>query len=121
MTDNLDQTWLDELTRAFDMLDTVFSKQVGDAFRAGRYHSLTVLLHLRPIHRHVTNDDPDLARTLADPSQMLGRIEERFGRDAAHVEARATQCVALDAGHAESELSGSDRRHVARRAGPDDG
>ena len=48
-------------------------------------------------------------------------LEERLGRDAAPVEARAAERGrALDAGRPEAQLGGADGRHVATGAGADD-
>jgi hypothetical protein len=50
----------------------------------------------------------------------LGIFQQRFGRDAAPVEAGATSAVSLDNGDFFSELSCADCSNVARRAAAND-
>jgi hypothetical protein len=84
-------------------------------------------LVLAGVHgRHVDRDgavgqhDAPLLRLLRD-LEGVGVLEQRLGRDAAPVEAGATEHGRpLDAGRAEAELRGTDGCDVATGSGADD-
>src|SRR6185503_1791193 len=75
------------------------------------------ILDADTVRRQVVREVPELARG----------IQQRLGRDAAHVEAGAAQCLlavlageGVDAGGLQAQLRGADRGHIAGRAGADD-
>ena len=75
------------------------------------------VLHGDAVHRQVVRDVVEL----------LGRIQQRLGRDAAHVEAGAAEGLlavlagpGVDAGGLQAELRGADRGVITGRAAADD-
>src|SRR6266487_952587 len=67
------------------------------------------------------DDDAVLGRLFFDKHQVVGRCQERFARDAAHVQASATQfLVFFDESGFQAELACADCGDVATRAGADD-
>ena len=57
-------------------------------------HNLVLaLLHLRQIDMRAVDHDAVLGRFLFDEHEMIARSQERFARDAAHVQASATELL----------------------------
>jgi hypothetical protein len=50
-------------------------------------------LHLRQINMRVVDHDAVLGRLLLNEHEMIARSQERFARDATHIEASATQLL----------------------------
>jgi len=70
--------------------------------------------------RLVAEDEPPFLRRLCD-FQRVRVLEQRLGRDASPVQARAAQALLpLDDGDLQAELRRADRGRVAAGAGPDD-
>jgi hypothetical protein len=67
----------------------------------------------------VVTRQPELGALFLDPVQQVGRLEQRLRRDAATVQARATELVALDEAHIEAQLRGADGAHVAHSTAQD--
>ena len=65
------------------------------------------------IELHLVGVDPELLAADRHPVVELRGFKEDFGRDAAHVQARAAELVGLHQGNLQPELGGSDRRGVA--------
>src|SRR5215213_10777332 len=71
---------------------------------------------LRVVELYLADLDPEVF-AVSGVVQEMGRLEQRFCRDAAHVQACASEMPALpllDKGHAHSQLAGPDRRYVSR-------
>eukprot|EP00964_Phaeocystis_antarctica_P137177 scaffold101683_cov63-Phaeocystis_antarctica.AAC.1 len=82
---------------------------------------LLVLHELAQIHLHVVGGDavrpPAVRRLLVE----VRRVQQRLGRDAAHVQARAAQPAArLDARDTQAELPRLDGGGISARPAPDD-
>ena len=71
------------------------------------------------VERDVADADAEGAR-LADASRNVGALEPGLGRDAAAVEARAADFVALDEGGGQAELRGAYGGSVAPVPAADD-
>ena len=116
----------------------------ADAGRAGQHAVAAqdghlVLLHQELDARHVLVDDrvaalaeravveadalvageAELGALLLHPVQEVGRLEQRLRRDAAAIQARAAELVALDEAHVQAELRGADGADVAHAAAED--
>ncbi len=66
-------------------------------------------------------------QVVREVEELLGRIEQCLGRNAANVEAGAAKCLlavfadeGIHASGLEAKLCGADRGHVSGRAGADD-
>ena len=111
-----------DLALALDVLDAVLLEEVLDAARQaldalglGRHHEVEVRRHV------LAAEDAVVLEVLARVLEEVRAVQQRLGRDAAHVQARAAQRAAeLDARHLHAELAGLDRRHVAARAAAHD-
>ena len=70
-------------------------------------------------HRRVALD-AELGLLVREHVRELGVLQQRLGRDAAHVEADTAPVLLLDDGHGLAELGGADRGDVATGAGTKD-
>src|ERR671921_2674684 len=71
---------------------------------------------LRVVELYLADLDPEVF-AVSGVVQEMGRLEQCFGRDAAYVQARASEMPALpllDEGYAHPQLAGPDRRYVSR-------
>src|ERR687889_683825 len=71
---------------------------------------------LRVIELYLADLDPEVF-AVSGVVQEMGRLEQCFGRDAAYVQASASEMPSLpllDEGHAHPQLAGPDRRYVSR-------
>ncbi|MNS79727.1 hypothetical protein D3C72_1133890 [compost metagenome] len=57
---------------------------------------------------------------MAQALELLARLQQGLGRDAAPVQADAAQVLALDDGDLQAQLAGADRRDVTAGARTDD-
>jgi hypothetical protein len=112
--------------QARDRRDFVRLEQHRDA--AGELFDDLVLAadHRTDIDRRIRGRDAMDSEVVGQVVELLGRIQQCLGRDAADVEAGAAECglavladEGVDAGGLETELRGADRRDVAGRAGAD--
>src|SRR4029077_1709802 len=109
-----------QLAEAGDALDLVLFEQELDAFGVGIDDILLAGLDDVPVESHVADGDPELLRLL-DFRPDVGVLEERFGGDAAAVQARATQkWIFLDDGDLHAELACADAGDIAARTAADD-
>ena len=74
----------------------------------------------RVVEVDVPGRDPEGVR-MAQLVEERGALEQRLGRDAAAVEARAADLVLLHQHDAETELGRADRRGVAAHPAPENG
>src|SRR5919106_3773386 len=75
----------------------------------------TTLCRLRVVELYLADLDPEIF-AVSGVVQEMGRLEQGFGRDAAGVQACASEMPALtllDEGYAHSQLAGPDRRYVS--------
>ena len=63
--------------------------------------------------------EAELGALLLHPMQEVGRLEERLRRDAAAIQARAADLVALHEAHVQPQLGGADGADVAHAAAED--
>ena len=68
----------------------------------------------------VVAGEPELGALLGHPVQQVGSLEQRLGRDAAPIQARAAEAVALDQAHRQAKLRGANGAHVAHAAAEDE-
>ena len=111
---DLDLLGLDEAADAVVDGDLVLLHQALHAAPELGDDLLATLGGLRVVELQIPDLDPVL---LAVPGvvQQVGRMEQRLGRDASQVQARAPEVPALpllDEGHAHPQLAGPDRRYV---------
>jgi hypothetical protein len=119
-TGHLDRVLADQLALAGHHGDVlVVREQAGETLvQAG---DDTVLVRVHP--RHVDADQLGLdAELLALPGLLgdLGRVQQRLGRDAAAVQARAAQLGLVDQRYGEVELGSAQGGRVAAAAGAED-
>src|SRR5680860_902630 len=115
LTVNLDRVRRDELALALDDVDTAGLDQSAEAFVQPRDHAVLVLVdtdHVDALERGV---DAELLR-LTGRVRYLGRVQERLGGNATHMQAGATQLSLLDQRHREAELRGTKGTGVATAA-----
>ena len=62
---------------------------------------------------------PNSAPCSVHPMQEVGGLEQRLGRDAAAIQARAADPVALHQAHVQPQLGGADGAHVTHAAAED--
>ncbi len=107
-------------TEAADVVDLVLFKEEFDA--AGEFVGdlAGATDHGGPVVGKVIELQAELRRLLGQRLVDFGVLEERFGRDAAPVEAGAASAVDFDAGDFFAELGGADGGDVAGRAAADD-
>ena len=107
--------------------DLVGLEQHGDA--AGELLNDAVLAgdHLRHVDRGVLEADAVLVELVQHVLVLVGRVQQRLGRDATHAQAGAAQGRlavlaqrGVDAGGLQAQLRGADRGVVAGGAGTDD-
>src|SRR3990167_8231693 len=117
----------DEGATAVEEADLVLLEQVQDAIVVLLHNLVLAAHHLGHVHRHLAGADAVLGEVLVGVLEMLGRLQQRLGGDAAHVRAGAaggrTALVVLplvDAGHVEAQLRGADGADVAAGAAADD-
>ena len=102
---------------AFERRHLVGLHQRSHAARK-RFHDLLLsLLHLIKIDIHVADDDAVFLGFLFCKHQMIARGQERFARNAAHVQTSTAEIlVLLDHGGFEAELSCANRRDIPARS-----
>ncbi len=106
---------------AHDPFDLVLLKQERDAVDVGRDGVVLVLHHRRQIELGRVDDDAERGEPVGRLVEHLGGIEQRLGGNAADVQARAAERLALlDDGDLHAELRGADRADIAARAGAED-
>src|SRR5918994_309864 len=113
---------LDETAHAVVDGDLVLLHQALHAAPELGNYLLATLGGLRVVELQIPDLDPVF---LAVPGvvQQVGRLEQRLGRDASHVQARAPEVPALpllDQGHAHTQLAGPDRRYISPVSSADD-
>src|SRR4029077_13107007 len=85
------------------------------------HNFVLALLHLRQIDMRAVNYNAVLGGFLFDKNEMIGRSQQRFARDAAHVEASATKVLVLfDQRSFQTELTGANRSNITARSRTDD-
>ena len=118
---------LQQLAGTVQRRDLVAFEEEADA--AGELFDDLVLAadHRRDVDRSALGRDAVHVEMLRQVPELLGRIEQRFGRNAADVEARAAERglavladPLVDAGNLEPELRRPDGRVVTGGAGTDD-
>ena len=78
-----------------------------------------VVLHLIPVQRHALRLHADRSPLLRCAVDFCA-VQERLGRDAADIEARAADFVLFNEGDFPAELGCANRRHIAAGAAADD-
>src|ERR687889_2561537 len=76
---------------------------------------LAALGGLWVVELYLADLDPEVL-AVSGVVQEMGRLEQRLGRDASHVQARASEMPALpllDEGYTHPQLAGPDRRYVS--------
>jgi hypothetical protein len=111
--------WSRDYAFGLDVVNLVFAQQKTHAFRelvgghaAARDHALEVDLDLADF-------DPVLLASATNRFHGLGRVEQRFRRDAAPVQTHAARQIALDNRHAHFELARANRGDVTARSRSD--
>lgn len=117
-----------ERTFAVQAFHFVFLKQEGDA--AGQFADDTVfaLDHLGRIKRHAGYLNAVLGKIVLGGMEMLGRLQQGFGGNAADIQAGAAQSrgiarfvdARVDTGGFETQLGGADGGDITAGAGADD-
>jgi len=82
--------------------------------------------HLGHVHRHLAGADAVVGEVVVSVLEVLGRLQQRLGRDAADVGAGAAGSGAasgvfplVDAGHLEAQLGCADGSDIAAGAAAD--
>src|SRR5918994_4724027 len=119
---DLDLLGLDEAAHTVVDGDLVLLHQALHSAPELGYYLLATLGGLRVVELEIPDLDPVF---LAVPGvvQEVGRLEQRLGRDASHVQACAPEVSALpllDQGHAHSQLAGPNSRYVPGVPSADD-
>ena len=116
-----------ERTLAVEEGDLVGLEQLGDAAGELFHHAVLAFDHGRHVDRCALDGDAVLGELVLDVVVVLARIQQRLGRDAAHVQAGAAggglAVLAeggVHAGRFQAELRGADGRDVAAGAAADD-
>ena len=105
---------------AFDPVDLVLFEQELDAAGVAVDGFALVGQHLLPIHGRRFALEAHLSKVVLGLMQHVAGVQERFGGDAAHVQAGAAQgFTALNAGGFEAKLGAADRGDVAAGARAD--
>src|SRR5690606_3742708 len=104
---------------AVDHGDLVLLQQVGDAARKLLRYAARPLHHLAQIEADILRAEAMGVEILQDVVD-LRRAEQRFGGDAAPVQADAAEMLALDHRRLHAKLCGSDGRDIAAGAAADD-
>lgn len=103
-------------------INLVFFHQKINALRGLPHHFVFAVYHLRHVHFEVGQADAVHFKLMLGVVKMLRAVEQRFRRDAAHVETGAAEhTVALDDGSFEAQLGTTDGGYIAARPGADDG
>ena len=84
--------------------------------------------HLGGVKLHITHGDAVFGKVVLRGMEMLGRLQQGFGRDAAHIQAGAAQSggvaglvhAGIDTGGFETQLCGADGGNITAGAGADD-
>src|SRR4051812_16185887 len=101
-------------------LHLVLPEQARDAFTELVGDRAAAADHLGEIDLDVADGDAVRGGVVADSADELAVLEQRLGRDAAPVEARAAKVFLLDAQDALLELPGADGGGVTAGAAADD-
>ncbi len=106
--------------------DLVLLEEVQDAVVVLLHHAVLAGDHLGHVHAHVLDLDAMVGEVVVGLVEMLGRLQQRLGGNAAHVGAGAARCGAalavlplVDAGHVKAQLRGTDGSDVAAGAAAD--
>ena len=89
--------------------------------------SIFALDHLGGVKLHIAHSDAVFGKVMLRSMEMLGRLQQSFGRDAAHVQAGAAQSggvaglihAGIDTGGFETQLCGADGGNITAGAGAD--
>ncbi len=116
-----------EAAPAVEKRDLVLLEQVQDAVVVLLDHRVFAAQHLAHVDLDRAGADAVLAKVQPRVLKMLGRLQQRLGRDAADVGAGAARGGAtvgvapgVDARHLEAELGGADGGDIATGASADD-
>src|SRR5204863_993203 len=104
---------------ALDHLDPVLTHQALDALPELVDDAVATRGDALVVEADARGDDAELGAPVAHPVQQPGRLQQRLGRDAAHVQAGPAQLRRLDHGRALAELRGADGGGVAAHAAPE--
>lgn len=98
----------------------VFAEEIFDARRVGFYDGIFVAHHCRQVEADAGDADAVRGQTVHRVGVFFGTDEQGFGRDAADIEAGATQGRAkFDAGGFHAQLRGANGGDIAAGAGTD--
>ena len=101
--------------------DLVLPEQELDALRVLPDDVVLALEHRREIERQLPDADAVRGRRVRRELVVLGRREQRLGRNAADVDARAAErLVHLDADGVQAELRGANRGDISAGSAADD-
>src|SRR6185437_2648351 len=111
----------DDAAGAFQPADLVLAEQEFHAFHVRGHHLVLARLHSRQVQLHTLHQHTVVLERVDGVVELLGRLQQRLGWDAADVQARAAQGGALfHTGDVHAQLRGADRAHIAPGAGADD-
>ena len=106
---------------ALEPVDLVLLEQEFDALGVLADHVVLVGQHLFPVDLGRRALQAHLFEIVLRLVQLVAGVQQRLGRDAAHVQAGAAQGFApLDAGGFQAQLGAADRGDIAAGAGADD-
>ena len=110
----------DDAAGAFEPGDLVLTEQEFDAFDVGADNLPLAGLHAGKVQCDPGHHDAVIGEGVGRLIEILRRVQQRLGGDAAHVQAGAAEGGAFfDAGHFHAQLRGSDGANVAAGAGAD--
>ena len=108
-----DDAGVGDRAHALDIVHLVLAQQELDALGEVAHHLVLAPHHSRQVDRHFARLDAVLGEHMGCLVVELGRMQERLGRDAADVKARAAERAArFDAGRAHAQLRSTDGRHI---------
>mmetsp|Transcript_23392 Transcript_23392/g.46635 ORF Transcript_23392/g.46635 Transcript_23392/m.46635 type:complete len:474 (-) Transcript_23392:95-1516(-) len=104
-----------------EVVHLVFLQQVLDAAGEARHGLGLGVEHRAHVHRHLAADVNAVLREIVfGVVEVVGALQQRFGGDAAHVQAGAPEGAAhLHARRLQAQLARFDGRDVAARSSPD--
>ena len=106
---------------AFDVFNTVFLEQEFDALGQTVNGFVLLVQHGRKVNFDAGCLDAQLGKFCIGCFEKLGGMQQRLGRDAAHVEAGAAEgCIFLDADSLHPELGCLNGSDIASGAGSND-
>ena len=114
---------LGERATAMEEADLVLLEQVQDAVVVLLHHGVLAADHGGHVHGHLAGADAVLGKVLGGMLEVLGRLQQRLGGNAAHVGAGAARSGAalvvlplVDTGDLHAQLGRADGGDVAARA-----